>query len=127
MEYCTIFGRACPLFLVKFKNRTVAASNMPRIPNDENDELDVSRITLHPEDKDSLDKLVKNAGIQVSDSVRERSNTLLSKREACHKKGYHIIEADKPMRSGTSKDMRFCYECEGIFYTADVNYKVIPI
>jgi len=89
--------------------------------------LDVEFFESDDFDPDLKKVLEANAvEIQVNNDFRALSLLLESRRNDCHKRGYHRISQDKPVDTGVFVNDRFCYDCEVIFDKDSIDYKVEP-
>ncbi|MBW2973601.1 hypothetical protein KY346_04360 [Candidatus Woesearchaeota archaeon] len=76
--------------------------------------------TFDADNPDDIAMAVNNAIIQVFGTAEQKTDIVLSRREACHERGYHRVSSD---------EARLCYDCETLVLNEEgcLPYKVEPL
>ena|GEM_PF-4046607 len=86
--------------------------------------------TFDADNPDDIAMAVNNAIIQVFGTAEQKATLILSRREACHERGYHRVSSEEPLEEeGLYARARLCYDCEGVFFPHEgcLPYKVVPM
>jgi len=84
--------------------------------------------TFDVNNPDDIARAIDAAFVQVFGTVKEKASLILSRREACHERGFHRVSSDEPLEEeGSFRNARLCYDCEAVVFKGDFPYKVVPL